>query len=135
MLSDQEYYQGTLLSEVMSYSGIGKFNSVDLTRQLTGKSAWVTIDIGSYSHSIEAGGSPKDIETIFQLLYLNFTSPRFDESDLNRIKNTNIPYYTNLKSNPDYIHSNIFHNTIFNNHTRCQQTSAEHYEALDIIRV
>lgn len=132
MLSDQEYYQGTLLSEVMSYSGIGKFNSVELTRQLTGKNAWVTIDVGSYSHSIEAGGSPKDIETILQLIYLNFTSPRFDDNDLSRIKNNKIPYYTNLKSNPDYIHSNIFHNTIFNNHTRCQYTSAEHYEVLDI---
>ena len=132
MLTDEEYYQGAFLGMVMSQSGIGKFNNTELNKQLSGKSAYAGLGVDSYEHSVTAGGSPKDIETILQLMYLNFTSPRFDQTDLDNLKKMYIPYFGNMESDPSYIASKEFQKTIYGDHARRQITSAAQIEALNI---
>ena len=132
MLNDDEYYHGQLLGMVMSQSGVGKFSATELNKQLVGKSAWASTAVAAYEHAINAGGSPKDIETILQLVYLNFTAPRFDDSDLNNLKKMYAPYFANMEQDPNYICSKELQKTLFNNHYRQQITSAAQIEALNI---
>ena len=132
MLNDDEYYHGQFLGMVMSQSGVGKFSATELNKQLVGKSAWASTAVAAYEHAINAGGSPKDIETILQLVYLNFTSPRFDDSDLNNLKKMYAPYFANMEQDPNYICSKELQKTLFNNHYRQQITSAAQIEALNI---
>ena len=132
MLNDDEYYQGQFLGMVMSQSGVGKFSATELNKQLAGKSAWASTAVAAYEHAINAGGSPKDIETILQLVYLNFTAPRFDDSDLNNLKKMYAPYFANMEQDPNYICSKELQKTLFNNHYRQQITSAAQIEALNI---
>ena len=132
MLSDEEYYHGQFLGMVMSNSGIGKFNANELSKQLSGKSAYASVGVDHYEHAVNAGGSPKDIETILQLMYLNFTAPRFDQTDLDNLKKMYIPYFTNMESDPDYICSKEFSKTLYQNHARRQVTSGAQIEALNI---
>ena len=132
MLNDDEYYHGQFLGMVMSMSGIDKFSATELNKQLAGKSAWASTAVAAYEHAINAGGSPKDIETILQLVYLNFTSPRFNETDLNNLKNMYGPYFANMEQDPNYICSKELQKTLFNNHYRQQITSATQIEALNI---
>jgi zinc protease len=132
LLSNEEYYQGAFLGMIMGNSGIGKFSSTELSKQLSGKSAWASVGTSSYEHAVNAGGSPKDIETILQLMYLNFTSPRFDQTDLDNMKKMYIPYFTNMESDPNYICSKELQNTLYGNNPRRQMTSAAQIEALNI---
>ena len=132
MVSDEEYYQGGLLGTVMSQSGISKFSNTELNKQLAGKSAYASLGVGAYEHSVNAGGSPKDIETILQLIYLNFTDPRFDQTDLDNLKKMYIPYFTNMESDPSYIYGREFQKTLYGNNPRRQITSKEQIEALNI---
>ena len=132
MLNDDEYYHGQFLGMVMSQSGVGKFSATELNKQLVGKSAWASTAAAAYEHAINAGGSPKDIETILQLVYLNFTAPRFDDSDLNNLKKMYAPYFANMEQDPNYICSKELQKTLFNNHYRQQITSAAQIEALNI---
>ena len=132
MLNDEEYYQGSFLGMIMGNSGIGKFSSTELSKQLSGKSAWASVGTSSYEHAINAGGSPKDIETILQLMYLNFTSPRFDQTDLDNMKKMYVPYFTNMESDPNYICSKELQKTLYGNHARRQITSGAQIEALNI---
>ena len=132
MLNDDDYYHGQFLGMVMSQSGVGKFSATELNKQLVGKSAWASTAVAAYEHAINAGGSPKDIETILQLVYLNFTAPRFDDSDLNNLKKMYAPYFANMEQDPNYICSKELQKTLFNNHYRQQITSAAQIEALNI---
>ena len=132
MLSDDDYYQGAFLGMVMGQSGIGEFSATELTKQLSGKSAWASASVGGYEHAVTGGGSPKDIETILQLMYLNFTSPRFDETDLNNLKKMYIPYFKNMESDPNYIASKELQKTLYNDHIRRQITSGAQIEAINI---
>ena len=132
MLTDEEYYQGAFLGMVMGQSGISKFSATELAKQLSGKSAYASLGAGEYEHTVNAGGSPKDIETILQLVYLNFTAPRFDETDLQNMKNMYVPYFKNMESDPNYIVGREFQKTMYDNHARRQITSAAQIEALNI---
>ena len=124
MLSDADYFHGDYLPMVMQQSGISKFSATDLAKQLSGKSAYASVNVGEYEHAINAGGSPKDIETILQLVYLNFTAPRFDQTDLDNLKKMYVPYFRNMESDPNYLMGKAFTETLYQNHPRRQMTSA-----------
>ena len=132
LLSEADFFNGDYLPIVMQQSGIGKFSATELNKQLSGKSAYASVNVGEYEHSVNAGGSPKDIETILQLMYLNFTSPRFDQTDLDNLKKRFVPYFKNMDSDPNYIMSKNFSDTLYQGHVRRQATSAAQIEALSI---
>ena len=132
MLSDAEYFHGDYLPMVMQNSGISKFSATELAKQLSGKSAYATVGVSAYEHGVNAGGSPKDIETILQLMYLNFTAPRFDETDLQNLKNMYVPYFRNMESDPNYLMGKAFQETLYQNHVRRQATSAAQIESLNL---
>jgi len=85
ILSDEEFYMGEMMPAFNSMSGVGKFSATDLKKQLSGKSASVQPSVENYASAMNGVCSPKDLETMFQLLYLNFTQPRFDENDYNTL--------------------------------------------------
>lgn len=132
MLSDENYYQGSFLAMVMSQSGISEFSATELAKQLSGKSASAMTSVGAYEHGVYGSGSPKDIETILQLMYLNFTAPRFDETDLENMKKLYVPYFENMESDPNYIASKEFMKTMYGDHIRRQITSGEQIAAINI---
>ncbi len=70
---------------IISSMGIGEFSSNDLNRALTGKNAWARRSVGSETASVGGSSTPEDLETVLELIYLQFTAPRYSESDYNNI--------------------------------------------------
>lgn len=124
-LTDEDYYTGKYMPLAMSQMGVGKFSSTELRKQLSGKSASTSVSPDDYTTTIAGNGSPKDLETIFQLLYLRFTAPRFSEDDFKATMSQYISYVENLKSNPDFKASSEQLKSLYNNHYRRQQISTE----------
>jgi hypothetical protein len=50
--------------------GVGKFNSIDLRKFMTGKVAGVTPFINEIQEGFSGSSSRRDLETMFQLIYL-----------------------------------------------------------------
>ena len=100
VLSVDELFTADMISDYIALSGLGKFNANDLRKQLTGKVADITPFVDSYTNGFTGYASPKDIETMLQLLYLSFTSPRFDESDFNMMMDKLDAIYENIAGNP-----------------------------------
>ena len=67
------------LSDVITLGGVGNFSAIDLPKVLAGKKVRVTPYIGNYSEGMNGNCSPKDLETMMQLIYLYFTAPRSDQ--------------------------------------------------------
>ena len=135
MLGVEESLQATFYATVMQAMGVGKFSQADLSKLLTGKNIFTYMTVGNYEHTFHAQGSPKDIETILQMLYLSFTSPRFDLTDLDNIKKAYVPYFQNQLSNPSYIMGRANIKTLYQNNPRRDVTLAEHIESLTIERL
>ncbi len=68
-----------LAAYIITMSGIGRFNYTQLEKALAGKTVSVQPEINENTEQIRASSSIKDLETMLQLTYLYFTSPRRDE--------------------------------------------------------
>ena len=134
-LSDADYYTGNFLPSVMAMSGISKFTMTDLRKQLSGKTANVMLSVDDYDNGMRGNCSPKDLETMLQLLYLNFTQPRFDKDDFNTMIRQYRSYVENMLTNPDYISEDAVQKTLYNNNMRRAILSLEMLDKIDFDRL
>lgn len=134
-LDDADYNTAQFLSILVSSMGVSKFSATDLRKQLSGKSASVSVTSDDFVTSVSGNGSPKDLETLLQLEYLYFTAPRFDKNDFDVTINKYRSYVENLKSNPDFIMSAEYTKTLYNNHPRKQQISTEMLDDISFDRL
>ena len=125
VFSDAEYYSAQMLGGVMSMSGISKFSASDLRKQLSGKTAQASLGVSSYEHMVTANAALKDVETMFQLLYLQFTAPRFSQDDFTTLMNRYNSMLANQTSNPDFIFSQNVQKSLYNDNYRRQQLTPE----------
>jgi len=115
---DSDNFSAKYASVIISESGISNFSLIDLQKLLAGKTVNVNPYIGAYSEGIKGSCTPKDIETMFQLIYLYFTKPRLDTdafvSFINRMKS----YFKNIQSNPQMYYSDQLTRILSQNHPR-----------------
>jgi len=80
LLEREDLESGDVATMLAKISGVGEFNAIQLRKKLTGKIAGVSPELGSYTETFSGSASPKDFETMLQLLYQYFEHPRFDEN-------------------------------------------------------
>ncbi len=80
LVPDKNFIPAETASQLIQLSGVGKFDLIELQKLLAGKVVKVYPYVGELSEGISGSASPQDIKTMFQLIYLYFTSPRIDSS-------------------------------------------------------
>ncbi|MCR4583913.1 MAG: insulinase family protein [Prevotella sp.] len=65
--------------DVIGASGLGNFSHTELEKALAGKIASATFSLGQNRAVISGSSTPKDLETLLQLVYLNMTSIKKDQ--------------------------------------------------------
>ncbi len=75
---DGEAVNLQLLNSVIGLGGLGEFSATDLSKRLAGKKVACSSSIGVDNENVNGYASPKDIKTLFELVYLSFTSLRTD---------------------------------------------------------
>ena len=131
VLSDGEFYMGEMMPAVNSMSGVGKFSATELKKQLSGKSASVQPAVENYSSAMKGVCSPKDIETMLQLLYLNFTQPRFDRADYDNLIKMVRSQLENARTNPDFLMQEKVIDVTYGDNPRRQMISNEIVDKFD----
>ena len=64
-----------------------------------------------------------DLPTLFELIYLYFTAPRYDEEDFENFKNSEREILTNKKLDPEEVFSDFYTSKLYNNHYRTRPWS------------
>ena len=80
LVKDSEVASAKMLTSIAMMSGVGNHSRVDLEKMLAGKKVNVMATLGEFEEGFNGNSSPNDIEELFQLVYLQFTQPRFDEA-------------------------------------------------------
>lgn len=96
---------GNLISAVAPMYGAGDYDNVTLQKMLAGKKANVTIGLSETAESISGTSTPKDFETMMQLLYLRFAHPRFDKVAHDAIIGRFAGMIANMEKDPNKIKS------------------------------
>ena len=125
VLSDEEIVYGEVMPLINQMSGVGKFSRMDLQKQLSGVMANVMPGASSYTSQMNGSCSPKDLETMLQLLYLNFTQPRFNEDDYNTVMTMIAAQLENIEKNPDFQMEKRYTEVVYGNNPRRQALTKE----------
>ena len=80
LVATEDLVSALLATDVVSVSGIADMTMTDLQKALTGKNVSCSPSINANTESIDGASTIKDLETLLQLNYLYFTSPRRDEA-------------------------------------------------------
>ncbi len=104
-LDDADVLSGKATVSVASQSGLGKYTNQELGKALTGRRATVNTSINHFVSSLNGSSSVKDLEALFELLYLRFTAPRFDQTAYKLYMDNTRTYFENIQRNPMYTYS------------------------------
>lgn len=89
-----------LATAAVDFMGYGDFSHNDLQKALAGKQCSASFSISEFAENVSASSTIKDFETMLQLVYLGFTSPRRDEQAYATLINILRQQIANKDKNP-----------------------------------
>ncbi len=107
-----------LFPQVISMYGAGDFDNVALTKMLAGKKASVSLGIQETMQTITGSSTPKDFETMMQLLYLRFARPKFNPEAYKAIMGRFTAVITAMQKDPNKILSDSLQMNMTGYHPR-----------------
>ena len=114
LYSEKDWANLQMLSSINSITGLGNFSNSDLQKALAGKQTNVYLNIGTHTDELSGNSTVKDLETMFQLIYLKFTAMNKDEKKFNQtmslmetqLKNKDLMPESALSDSLQYIMTN-----------------------------
>jgi zinc protease len=123
LLPDSTFIPASGADFISAVSGVGKFNMIDLQKFLAGKMASVSTSIGDLGEGVSGGGSPRDLETMLELVYLYFTEPRLDTTAATTFLQRYKSAIANRHSSPEVAFSDTLQVTMSQHSLRAQPVS------------
>ena len=88
LYGEQDLPNIKLFDDVIEASGLGNFSHTELEKALAGKIASASLTMGAYRQHISGSSTPKDVETMLQLVYLYFTKINKDQKSYDNLMQT-----------------------------------------------
>ncbi len=129
---DEELVPAKTASGVIAQNGFGAFTQIQLQKLLSDKVVRVNSYVSEISEGLSGMASPKDIETLFQLIYLTFTHPREDSSAFASYQARMKAYYENVSASPENVYRDSVTVTFSQNHPRYAPFNVEMVEEMDL---
>jgi len=135
LATDADFFAARTADDVIPAGGVGilagtkgasvGFSGVVLDRLLSAKAVAVRPFITEIREGMRGGSTPRDVETMFQLLYLRFTAPRADPTAFSAMKAQALAALANQSASPDVLFNQALSAALSGNHPRRQLESAE----------
>jgi zinc protease len=119
-------------SDLVDASGVGAFNATELQKALAGKTVSADPYIGSYEQGVSGGGSPRDAEAMFQLMYLYFTAPRADTSAYLSYQTRMKELLANRSASPASAFADTIQATLYQHNPRLAPPTSATYDKMNL---
>ena len=132
LFNDEEFKSAGMGSQMVMESGVNGFSKIELEKLLAGKNIRINPYISSIQEGFYGNTTPKDFETLLQLINLYFTAPNFSEEAFSSIINKQKMYLPNLLEDPTSYYRDQLNHIKANNHIRGNYIpTADDLNALD----
>jgi zinc protease len=115
---NNDLYSAKMASSIIDKSGLDEFSDVQINKMLTGKIAKVSPFISTFFEGINGSCSPKDFETLMQLINLQFTAPRYDEDAFKAAIDERLNIINMFSNNPESVFQDSVTANLFNYNPR-----------------
>ena len=105
-----------LAVEMTQVSGLGPWSRPDLSRQLAARQATLSYSVGAYTRGFQGSSTTGDLQTLFEMLYLNFTDLRIDTEAVEAMMGRLRTSLALRRENPRTVFSDAINQTITSDH-------------------
>lgn len=134
LLSENDMINSKLFGAVIGSSGLGAFDNTELEKALAGKQASVSLSLTNLHEQVSATCLPKDVETMMQLLYLNFTDIKKDEKAYNNLVSMLRTMLKNKGLSPEAVFADSVQYTLYQHNPRFSGVEEADLDKLDYDR-
>lgn len=135
LIEDQYMSEAKMMNEVTSLGGLGSFSATHLKKALAGKHASLSIAVETYNQLVSGNSTVKDLETFMQLLYLNFTAVRADETAYTSFAERMKGILPHLAKNPDMVMMDSVMTTVYLGNPRAKLPTAEEIDRMNYAKL
>jgi zinc protease len=131
LVPTEDLNSGSLASTVRNSCGTGNFSAQDLRKFLAGKNASVYSQFVEIEEMVVGSTTKKDLETMLQLTYLQFTPARRDDAVLKSLIQRTLVSLENRKSDPNSIFSDTISLVTTNYNKRTLLPTPEYFKSMN----
>jgi len=129
---DSDLVAATTAATVVRSGGAGPFNLVDLQKKLAGRAVGAGPYISDLEEGIVGGGSPRDADALFQLMYLYIAAPREDSSAYMAYQSRVKESVANRGSNPQAVFQDTILVTMAQHNPRARPATSALYDEMNL---
>lgn len=115
-----DYPSLAMINVLWDLNGVDKFTTNDLEKMNSGKQVSLSLSVNNYSEGISGSTTPKDVETMMQLLYLNVAKPRYDKVGFEAVKQMASSAFKNQAQSPEYVFQDSLSNITYSHNPKAQ---------------
>ena len=124
-------FDARFLGDYLYLTGAGELDRASLVKALTGKIAEIGFDVDNSSHQINGSTTPKDLETLFQLIYLFGTQARFDEQSFGVYTATIGPSMEFISNEANLVFADSLASIRWQRHPMLRNKNINHFNSLE----
>ena len=132
---DSDRLNIAMLSSLIPAGGYGVFDAMQLGKKMSGSTASASVGSGSLYDIVNADCSTKDVEEMFQLMYLKYTQPRKDEKAFESLASRMRNNLKDRNLNPNTALNDTLVRALYDNHPRVMPLLAEDVDKVNYDRV
>ena len=129
---DPDWVAARTASGIRGPSGLGNFDGSALSKRLAGSGASASASSGTYFERISGRTDSESLTTLFELLWLQFTAPRFDEDAMAGAKQRREAKLENRLQSPSVVFGDRFNAVYWQDHPRHQPWTPETLKQMDL---
>jgi zinc protease len=132
LVKDADFESAQFAGAVVDEGGLGSYDAVQLRKALSGKIVSVRSRVDELEEGLSGSASPNDLETLFQLMHLEFTAPRKDETVFQSWRSRQIEQVKNRRLSPETVFFEDMQILMSQNHRRRQPVTPERIEKVNL---
>ena len=134
LASDEDYVPALTAASVATAAGLGPFDLITLRKALAGKVVSVGPFISAYEEGLSGSASPRDLETLLQLIHLAFKGVRADTAAFLSLQQRLKADVANRRASPASVFADTVNAIMTGRHPRAAPPSPELYDRMDLGR-
>ncbi|MBE0594166.1 MAG: insulinase family protein, partial [Gemmatimonadales bacterium] len=132
LASDEGYLPAATATSAVTVGGAGQFSLIDLQKVLADKAVSVSPYISSLYEGLTGSASPRDVETLFQLIYLYVTAPRSDPEAFEAYRSRIAAFLENRSRSPESAFQDTLQVTLAQHHPRAMPLTPDRIAQMDL---
>lgn len=116
--SGDDMVQLSFFNEVIGSSGVNGFKQTELAKKLAGKQVSVLPYLSGRREGLQGSANPKDLKTLFELIYLSFQEPYRDDEAVSSVLNQIREVLRNREADPMHAFGDSVSVALYGHHPR-----------------